>query len=332
MKELIKLILKFAFAGAIIYWLVQRGQIDFTMIPKSLEYKHLWAATFAILLPIVFMTSYRWRMLLRVKSQVHLPFLSILRLTWVGMFFSAVLPGAVTGDLVKLVYARSLDHNLSKSFLLTSILMDRVIGLLGLLSLLGISTIIHYSELIAVSPKMETLVHFNFLIFFGVLTALACIFIPARIQNRVLQLAGLLPFVGERIVKLLESVWIFGKHYKTIALSLLISFVVQFCNLLAFWTIIQPFLPIALPFRFAFSFIPLGLVAIAIPITPAGLGVGHAFFANLFAFFHVNNGASLFNFYFLASLTMNLLGIFPYLFGGKLVSLKETKEMEEENS
>jgi hypothetical protein len=97
-------------------------------------------------------TSYRWKLLLEVKSQGKLPGKKIVGLTWIGLLFSSILPGAVTGDVLKVVYARNLDPTLSKTYLITSALMDRIIGLLGLLFLLGFFSIINYKDLVMHGP------------------------------------------------------------------------------------------------------------------------------------------------------------------------------------
>jgi uncharacterized membrane protein YbhN (UPF0104 family) len=75
-----------------------------------------------------------------------------------------------------------------------------------------------------------------------------------------------------------------------------------------------PFLENPLPLKYAFSFIPLGLISIMVPISPMGLGVGHAMFQELFSYFHITNGASLFNLFFLFQIFVNLLGGISYIF------------------
>ena len=87
----------------------------------------------------------------------------------------------------------------------------------------------------------------------------------------------------------------------------------QTLNIFVFWFLTKPFFEVGLPFQFAFSFIPIGLIAVAVPISPAGLGVGHAIFQNLFSLVGIFNGASLFNLFFICNLFVNLLGIIPYL-------------------
>ncbi len=317
---MIKGIIKFVIAFVIIYWLFQRGQIDFSLIPKSLEYKGIWAICFSILFINVIVTSLRWRFLLKIKSTAEIKIIDTIKLTWIGMFFSTVLPGAVTGDIIKLVYARDLDRTQSKSFFLTTIFLDRLIGLLGLLTILGIFTLIYYQEISVKSEQLAHLVNFNFLIFFGVLMAVATIFTPKKMQNILSGLAAKIPFIGHKFVHLFEQIWFIGTAPKTVFLCICMSLIGQSCNVFAFITLAYPFLSAPIDMGHAFTFIPLGMVGTAIPITPAGLGVGHALYSALFGFFGINNGASLFNLFFLANVGINLIGAIPYTLFTKKIS------------
>jgi glycosyltransferase 2 family protein len=325
---MIKNILKFLFAAVIIYWLVQKGEIDFSLIPRSMEHKKEWVLCIFLLFLSLLMTSYRWKILVQQKNNQNFPFLSILKLTWIGAFFSCVLPGAVTGDLIKLIYARDLDRNLSKTFLLTSILIDRVIGLIGLITLCGLFSLFNYHLLIDKSPQVAVLVHFNFVLLGGAAIFIGSIFLPPKLQGIFLTWAPKIPFLGKQIEKTLQQVWIIGQNKKAVLTTLLMSVFSQALGIISFWTIITPFLSGPLPLQYAFTFMPLGFITIAIPISPAGLGVGHAAFAKLFSLFGITGGASLFNLYFLSWIVINMFGSIPYLFGGHKHSLKEAQEME----
>ncbi len=106
------------------------------------------------------------------------------------------------------------------------------------------------------------------------------------------------------------------------------SMAMQANNVFAFWLISSPFFNSPLSLYMAYTFIPLGMMAIAIPISPAGLGVGHAIFGTLFGYYGIKGGASLFNLYFLALITMNLLGAIPFM-RGKRHSLNEVSDFDD---
>ena len=332
MKETIKLILKLVFAGAIIYYLVKSDKLDFSLIGQSLNDGYNWLYCFLILCSIDGISAIRWRWLLKTSSDAELPIISMIRVTWIGLFFNSFLPGAVTGDFIKLVYARDLDPKLSKTFLVMSVLMDRVLGLMGLLLLLGIATSLNFSEIVNVSPAMEKIVYFNLLLFLGAIFFVITLFLPESIQNFIKNLTDKIPVIGHKVSQTLTQVWIMGKDKMVVIKSILLSVVLHFGALSAFYIISSPFYSKEIPLQYVFSFIPIGFMATAVPISPAGLGVGHAIFDKLYEFMGIAGGAGFFNLYFLCLVLANSLGLIPYLFGGKRHSLEETHQFEESAS
>ncbi len=88
-----------------------------------------------ILLGIPFwVTAIRWRSLMRPQG-IDMPLGKCLQLTFVGQFYSIILPGITGGDLVKIVYAARLTGSKTKSFI--TIILDRVIGLVALMVIAG---------------------------------------------------------------------------------------------------------------------------------------------------------------------------------------------------
>jgi len=323
-KSMLITSLKFIFAISIIVWMIYNGKLDFSILTSSLQYKKAWAIGFFIMILNILLTTVRWKILLEIKSSTTLRLSTMTRLTWIGVFFSSVLPGIVTGDVVKLVYAKDLDKNLSKTYLLTSALMDRIIGLIGLLLLIGLSSAIYYHTLVAKGEHVANLVHLNFVIFFGVILFVLAIILPEKIQNFIHTFFKKIPVVGNLISRVSYAVWDIGKNPKALGYSIGISLVVQTLNVFAFWALATPFINgTILTFEHALSFIPLGFVTIAIPISPAGIGVGHAAFDQLFSLYGINNGASLFNLYFICWITINLFGVIPYLMSSKKYSVKD---------
>jgi len=329
---MIKILIKFSVAFGIIYWLVNSGKIDTSMITKSFEYKYNWMICISLMITNGILTSFRWRILLKTKSEKELPIKHIVKLTWIGLFFSSILPGAVTGDVLKLVYARDLDSNLSKTFLITSAVMDRITGLIGLLFLMGIFNIIYYAQLTSKSPEMARLVNLNFFLFLGVIIFFITLFLPRKIQDKIHLLLEKIPVIGTQACKTFEQVWTIGKNKPAVFKSIGISLITQTFNVLALWTISRPFFETDLPFSVALSFIPIGFVVVAIPISPAGAGIGNVIFEKLFSMYGMSNGATLFALYLIAILCVNLSGAIPVIFTSRKRSLKDAQQEFGENS
>lgn len=310
---MIKTLLKFLLAIGLIYWLVASGKLDFSLVKKSLTAgPQMWIGLLLLLVQI-FICAYRYKLLLETKTKKPLRFFDILRLNYIGLFFSSVLPGAVTGDLIKLGYIKKLNPDFSKTFLITITLLDRIMGVTGLLFLAGTTSLVYYNEVTALSPKLGHVIFINLILFAGAAFFLGMLISPRKIQLNLLHLFRLIPFIGKKIESIFAQVFALRENRLDVLKSFGISVVAQFISISTFWIVASPFLDKPLPFQFAFTFIPIGLITTAIPLSPGGLGVGHVLFANLFLLAGISNGASLFNLYYLCALINNAVGVIPYL-------------------
>jgi uncharacterized membrane protein YbhN (UPF0104 family) len=292
-KEMLKTLLKFVVAGGIIYWMVSSGKLDFSLLKKA--FSHPLNITIVVVLSVfnLFATSWRWKKLMEAKLDHKLPFWNITRINWIGLFFNTVLPGMVSGDLVKIFYVRSEEKALSKRFLLASVFVDRIIGLFSLISLLGIFSIFNYNTLRALSPEVKMLVDLNLLLFAAVVFSFLSLYFFKNLPYKLTPLfkvTKITDAVWERMLLLWEN--LVDTRKRLIGLTVLGIFI-HTAAVVMFWVIASPYAEGSFDLKYAFSFVPLGFVAIAIPIAPSGLGVGHVIFDKLFSFFNVMNGASL---------------------------------------
>jgi uncharacterized membrane protein YbhN (UPF0104 family) len=107
-----------------------------TLIRHASGRWYLLLAAWALLgIPFI-VTAVRWRGLMRPQG-INMPLAKCLQLTFVGQFYSIMLPGITGGDLVKIVYAARLTGSKTKSFI--TIILDRVIGLIALMVIAGTS-------------------------------------------------------------------------------------------------------------------------------------------------------------------------------------------------
>lgn len=81
----------------------------------------------------ILLCTARWRMLLKAQD-VNLSYGQTLTLYFIGHFFSAVMPGATSGDIFKAVYIAREAPN-KKAEVVATVFLDRVIGLLAMLFL-----------------------------------------------------------------------------------------------------------------------------------------------------------------------------------------------------
>ena len=148
-KDHIKILLKFLFAFGIIYWLIDSGKLNFDILLQAFNHPLRLAATFSLVIVNMLIVTWRWKYILDFKSGSKLPFFQVAKYNWIGLFFNSVLPGSVTGDIVKAFYIKNLDSKMSNRFVFSSVFIDRFVGLFGLIFLLGLFTIFNYTQLMS---------------------------------------------------------------------------------------------------------------------------------------------------------------------------------------
>jgi uncharacterized membrane protein YbhN (UPF0104 family) len=105
------------------------------LVDASGRWYLLVLAWLLLIVPFI-VTAVRWRGLLRPQG-IEMPLSRCLQLTFVGQFYSILLPGVTGGDLVKIVYTARLTGSYTKS--LITILLDRVLGLVALMTIAAVS-------------------------------------------------------------------------------------------------------------------------------------------------------------------------------------------------
>ncbi len=120
---------KLAIAALLLTWLVHSGAIA----PSALLDNHASAAALTISALCVLLAMalgvYRWRQVMAALG-VPIRYARALQIYWIGAFASTFLPGAATGDLLRVFYViRDTPHARARSAL--SVALDRVFGLLG---------------------------------------------------------------------------------------------------------------------------------------------------------------------------------------------------------
>ncbi len=330
--NLLKTLLKFLVAFALIYWLVNSGKLDFSILTEVLKSPLRVLIAGLGMLFVLCLVNVRYRLILSHKSEVKIPFFRLLKYNWIGMFFNSVLPGSVSGDFVKIFYIKDEDHSLTNKFMLGSIIIDRVLGLFGLIIILGLFTVFNYTELSSFSPDIKKLLDFNLFLFSCVILGLLSLFYFQDLPSLIVKPFRRYSLLDKVSIKLL-GIWDDLCDFKNRMVYLtLISTFLQLFAVIIFWFITKEFAQGDFPIKYAFSIIPVGFVAISIPIAPSGLGVGHAVFHTLLGYIGIKNGADLFNIYFFLVLTFNLLGAIPYLLSKskKQISFQNLDDHSEE--
>lgn len=314
----LKLALKFGFAFGIIGYMAYSGRLDLAVVKRGFSHSAMMLASASLVFLALVTSLYRWGLLMRGQN-IEFSLGQLIRYGMIGAFFNTTMPGAVSGDLIKAWYVLADHKGQKKTPVLTSILLDRMLGVFGLVIVSASPILLQWKHVWEV-PQLAHLATIVLLLFSGVVFFYLYLMLAswgplAKLRQGMERLRG--SKVGSAIVQAYDACIAYREHpailVQSLALSvcthLFIVSVVIFCahalgeNTIAFYQY--------------FLIVPIGLLTTAIPVAPAGLGVGHVAFAALFKLAGSEMGAEIFTMLVTIQILWNLTGIFFYLAGPK---------------
>ncbi|WP_413295026.1 lysylphosphatidylglycerol synthase transmembrane domain-containing protein [Bdellovibrio sp. HCB185ZH] len=311
-KKIAVQLLKILFAVGIIYWLVQSGKLNFAAL-RNLLTPGILLLAITITLFNLFLISERWRVL--VKSQgIPAKVWPSFKLTLIGQFFNFAMPGGVGGDVIKAYYFTR-DFPGTKVVAATSVLMDRVLGLYAMI-FLALAVMIYDFNHVSHVPTLMTLFYFIIALFAAFTVALSLIFSTKIYKTQILKrVINKLP-LSEKFMKIYESLHLYGNSIPRIAQVIVISLIAQSTAILFLYMVGMVSGYTDIPAKTYFLVAPLGFMATAIPISPAGVGVGQAAFYFLFNIYTGHSsevGPTTITAFQVCSFVVSLLGAFFYM-------------------
>lgn len=252
-----------------------------------------FAGAWACLAGASAITIFRWGLLIRAL-EIPLQWGEVWKLGWVGILFNNLLPGSVGGDLVKATLAAKPFPG-KRTFAVASVFFDRVMALFGLFVMSGATwAILSATGVIqeAESPvlnRVARLVAFSALAMLLVWWGLGLV--PAQASERMVKRAsGRSRILGVLAELVRAVVW-----YRHRPMAVLQAMVVTTCGQILF---VLSFYLVAygiegngtaedgasLPgVAWHFLLVPLGMVLMAVPLFPGGLGIGEWGYGALYA-------------------------------------------------
>jgi len=305
---------KLALAIGLVVYLIRRGDIAWDPIQSSLDRWQFSLLALLLLALTPLAQLWRWQNLLRA-SRLYLPTREVFSCLMGAKFLNMALPGYIGGDVLRGFYVSRRasgsgfppggELSAGPSKVLPSIVFDRMAGLLPLfvLALAGSLGGLWYD----LPPRMLFFV--ACLSITGVAGTLGIFWLAYRCSEP----PDLLARVSKKLrlhrlfSTLHESSHQYVRNLKLMRTVLGISFLSQGLILLSF-VLFGIALDLRIPMISYLILVPLGLMVTAVPISPAGLGVGQVAFLALFRMVGTSHGANLFTFYMAASAMINLSG------------------------
>lgn len=196
--------LKVALAVGVIYALVAFNRIGLDSFAGLAQRWGWLVLAFALMLPTYALVSYRFWRVLRNQG-IDVSFRLALRWTMVGSFFDIAMPSNSGGDVIKAGYiVRHVGAGMRTKGVM-AVAFDRVLGLLGLFMLAGVTSIAGWSVVRVMPGSTQVLlflalVSFGSLLFFRIVGARR-LYTNARFRKAVERLPA-----GARLYSIIGSV------------------------------------------------------------------------------------------------------------------------------
>ena len=275
-NKYVVMFLRLAVAAFFLWWVMK--DIQFSALTKLTTGRLLSCVVAAAACYVVqtIGTALRWRMLLSGQG-IHISFFRAVSLTFQGGMFSLFMPGgAVGGDVLKAAFLTRETRPGQKVEGVTTIFLDRVIGMMGLFLLVLLSAGFCMKQIFTFSPEIRFLVLILLAVCLaGLLAGLLLLFqdLFFKIPFFAFLLKKADGWVHGALTRVLASVEVCRRNGKILLLAFLMSFL-----LLHPLLIISAFLILlgvagnVLPVVPGFLSFALGSTASVAPVTPGGLG------------------------------------------------------------
>jgi uncharacterized protein (TIRG00374 family) len=276
---------KVSLAAALLIWMIISGRLDLSRLAGTTAHWPQLLAIVTIFYVEVYVMAWRWNLLLGAQG-LQLSSQQAFSLTMIGCLFNVVIPGTVGGDAIRGYYVGRLAAGRTPEALAT-ILMDRVVGLLGLVALTAAAGIGNF-EMTLQSRALGTLCSFAIVLaaFGGLGLALA---VATGGRSVILERWRANRWVAS-LIKAAGTLTPYRRNPRLLPIALAASIFNQALSCLAFYFAVRALEGPPVPWRYFFFLVPLGLMTSALPISPAGLGVGQAAFFTLFTMIPGSSG------------------------------------------
>lgn len=274
--------LQFALPAAIIGYLVWRIEPDqWEQLREQPKDFGLLGAALVVALGAIALSFARWCVLVRSQG-ISLSMIEAFRLGAIGFLLSFVSVGSVGGDVFKAIFlARGRPGK--RVAAVASVLVDRGCGLFGLLILVAVG--------VSLGPQQPPddggigLAQIKYiaigLVLLGSLV-LGILILGGRTVDRLITAASNWPVIGGPISTVGPPLRVFHSHPFAFGFAILMSIGVQALLVLSMFLIAIGLYEDTPTLTEHFVIVPIGMLASALPITPAGIGVLEAAMEKLY--------------------------------------------------
>jgi len=336
MKKKAKTLIWLIVAFAAIAFLV--GNTDRAKFKEAITGINWHWVVWAVLLLLTAQTilASRWVLLLQVHK-VYISLYQAVKLTYLGLFYNNMMPGAVGGDIIKGWYITRHSTKDQRVKAAVTVFVDRLVGLIGII-LVGLIASFF------VRGKMEyegIQVRWVVWSVFAAMVLVSIVFLSRRVRRLLMisQLLEKLPF-AKILRQIDEAIRIYRRHISIMLMTMLLTAVLQGLAIVAIWMLTQALHLENVTFVQCLIIMPIvWVVSSAIPV-PGGLGIIENLVTYLFCVVinpdqpgqAIDQAIAMALMYRLLYLSCSMPGALVPIFGGHLPKADEMQRELEQQS
>src|SRR3990167_7321529 len=272
-------------AGIVIWLLTQSAQLKFGLVYTLLDKPVFTLVSLGLLYAAVFFNTWRWYRL-NTAQEITLSLTKTFIPTYLGVAFNTILPGNLGGDVLR-IYQLIKKFPQKKSGIILSTFLDRFSGLMGIFFISCLAALLHWQAI----TQSDTLAYLLITCLCACLIGIVFIFIT--------------------LLSSIAAIHLY-KNKKLIILECFVTSLVTQLALLAIILLLNNMM--GLPSFSVFDYmlaLAVAQIANLVPLTPGGIGIGEAAFANVLLLLNPGTNAA----YATVFLAFRLISIFAYLPG-----------------
>jgi uncharacterized protein (TIRG00374 family) len=269
--NLFKAVVGIGLLAALVYW----GQIDLRALAALAETPTAVLICFLLLFLTLPLAALRWGILLRTFG-LPIGFTRLFHFVAIGSLGNLFLLGSVGGDAIRLFYAwRTLGRGAGR--IAISLLVDRALGLLALVSIAIVFTLANWRRVQQV-PGLTALSWSLAIVFAAALVGTFVLFITPSLARAIQKRLSRVPRLKKRIGQIRDVIRMARNNPLSLVAAFLLALLIQGSTVTAVVVIAQTLRIGSLSAFDYFLAAPITLIANALPLTPNGLGVGELAF------------------------------------------------------
>jgi uncharacterized protein (TIRG00374 family) len=254
----------------------------------------------------------RFRVLLGLAS-VEVKLSTLFRLHMTSIFFNVVIPGNIGGDVVKALYVARDEPPAKRTTILLLAFVERVLGVSALVLMGTVIAFLRGPALwgdALLRPVAAAVVALGAATLVG---GAAALLVVRRAGARLDRYTTGPSKIARLLNQLVASMRILSSDPRKLIVALGLSMIFHAGGIAFFTIVTKAIVQKDVPYSSIATVFPLGLLTLLLPISPAGVGVGHVAFKRLFEQIGLSGGATVFNVYLFGQMAPCLLGVFPFL-------------------